>query len=201
MDHSSGEPLPFVQIMFDGSTIGTTSDLDGNFTISNERGLISLSFRSVGYKTKVVTVKPNKSQEIFVVMEPEVYALTDVVVKPDKTRERYRRKGNPAVELIKNVIANKDKNRVESQESYMMETYEKLSMAIEPFDYDLDKNRFWRDFKFLEEYVDTMQLERGVLVVDSGKVQVDSIMIGEDSVQVNVDSVVILRNEDAAKRE
>ena len=144
MDHSSGEPLPFVQIMFDGSTIGTTSDLDGNFTISNERGLISLSFRSVGYKTKVVTVKPNKSQEIFVVMEPEVYALTDVVVKPDKTRERYRRKGNPAVELIKNVIANKDKNRVESQESYMMETYEKLSMAIEPFDYDLDKNRFWR---------------------------------------------------------
>ena len=46
-----------------------------------------------------------------------------------------------------------------------------------------------------------MQLERGVLVVDSGKVQVDSIMIGEDSVQVNVDSVVILRNEDAAKRE
>ena len=108
MDHSTGEPLPFVQIMFDGSTIGTTSDIDGNFAISNERGLISLSFRSVGYKTKVMTVKPGKHTELFVVLEAEVYALEDVVVKPDKTRERYRRKGNPAVELIKNVIANKD---------------------------------------------------------------------------------------------
>lgn len=202
MDHSTGEPLPFVQIMFDGSTIGTTSDLDGNFVISNERGLVSLSFRSVGYKTKIMTVKPGKSQELFVVLEPEVYALSDVVVKPDKTRERYRRKGNPAVELIKNVIANKDKNRVESQESYKMETYEKLSMAIEPFDYDLNKNRFWRDFKFLEEYVDTMYLERGVLVVDSGKINVDSVIIGADSVQVNVDSVVLIRNaEEAAKQQ
>lgn len=202
MDHSTGEPLPFVQIMFDGSSIGTTSDLDGNFVISNERGLVSLSFRSVGYKTKIMTVKPGKSQELFVVLEPEVYALSDVVVKPDKTRERYRRKGNPAVELIKNVIANKDKNRVESQESYKMETYEKLSMAIEPFDYDLNKNRFWRDFKFLEEYVDTMYLERGVLVVDSGKVNVDSVSIGKDSVQVNVDSVVLIRNaEEAAKQQ
>ena len=202
MDHSTGEPLPFVQIMFDGSAIGTTSDLDGNFVISNERGLVSLSFRSVGYKTKIMTVKPGKSQELFVVLEPEVYALSDVVVKPDKTRERYRRKGNPAVELIKNVIANKDKNRVESQESYKMETYEKLSMAIEPFDYDLNKNRFWRDFKFLEEYVDTMYLERGVLVVDSGKVNVDSVSIGKDSVQVNVDSVVLIRNaEEAAKQQ
>ena len=201
MDHSTGEPLPFVQIMFDGSTIGTTSDIDGNFSISNDRGLISLSFRSVGYKTRVMTVKPGKHTELFVVLEAEVYALEDVVVKPDKTRERYRRKGNPAVDLIKNVIANKDKNRVESQESYMMETYEKLTMAIEPFDYDLNKNRFWRDFKFLESYVDTMMLERGVLVVDSGKVQVDSVLIGEDSVQVNVDSVVILRNEEKAKME
>ena len=86
MDHSTGEPLPFVQIMFDGSAIGTTSDMDGNFVISNERGLVSLSFRSVGYKTKIMTVKPGKSQELFVVLEPEVYALSDVVVNPDTPR-------------------------------------------------------------------------------------------------------------------
>ena len=201
MDHNTGEPLPFVQIMFEGSTIGTTSNIDGLFDLSNTRGLISVSFRSVGYKTKIMTVKPGKTTELFVVLEPEVYALEDVVVKPEKTRERYRRKGNPAVELIKNVIANKDKNRVEAQESYRMDTYEKLAMAIEPFDYDLDKNRFWKDFKFLESYVDTMKLERGVLVVDSGHVQVDSIQIGEDSIQINVDSVVLIRNEENAKLE
>jgi hypothetical protein len=81
----------------------------------------------------------------------------------------------------------------------MVNTYEKLAMAIEPFDYDLDKNKFWKDFKFLEEYVDTMLLERGVLMIDSGRVEIDSVQIGEDSVQVNIDSVVILRNEEVAK--
>ena len=124
--------------------------------------------------------------------------LEDVVVTPKRSRERYRRKGNPAVDLIKNVIANKDRNRVGHGDTYKVESYEKLVMALEPFDYNLDKNAFWRDFKFLENYVDTMAFEDGVLVIDSGHVQIDSIQIGEDTTIVNVDSVVITRNEAVA---
>lgn len=195
VDVNTGETLPFVQILFEKSSIGTTTDLDGLFSIENSQNLTTLSFRMVGYKTKTLSVKAGKTTELFVPMEPEVYALQDVVVKPNKKREHYRRKGNPAVELIKNVIANKDKNRVGRSESYKVESYEKLVMALEPFDYNLDKNNFWRKFQFLKNYLDTIQLEDGVLVIDSGRVSIDSVSIGQDSTLVRVDSTVITRNQ------
>lgn len=188
-----------MQIVFTGSTIGTTSDLDGNFRIENNRGLVSLTFRMMGYKPKTVTLKPGKDNELFVVMEPDVVALQDVIVKPTSKREHYRRRGNPAVELIENVIRMKDRNRVGHGDTHRVETYEKLVMAIEPFDFNLDRNSFWQKFKFLENYLDTMAIEDGVLVVDSGRVQVDSISLGQDSTLIRVDSVVISRNQAVAK--
>lgn len=194
VDVNTGETMPFVQIVFAGTSIGTTSDLDGNFVLENDKDLITLYFQMVGYKKKVITVKPGEATEVFVPMEPEVYALQDVVVKPKRQREHYRRKGNPAVELIKNVIANKDKNRVGRSVSYKADTYEKLVMAIEPFDYNLNKNAFWRDFLFLYNYTDTMLLEDGVLVIDSGKVHIDSIALGMDTTLVRVDSVVLAKD-------
>ncbi|MBR6017667.1 MAG: carboxypeptidase-like regulatory domain-containing protein [Paludibacteraceae bacterium] len=198
VEAGTGEAMPFTQIYFEGSQIGTTSDIDGKFEIQNERNLITICFRMLGYKTKVMTVKPGKTTNLFVVLEPEAMELEDVVVTPKRSRERYRRKGNPAVDLIKNVIANKDRNRVGHGDTYRVQSYEKLVMALEPFDYNLDKNAFWRDFKFLENYVDTMAFEDGVLVIDSGHVQIDSVQIGEDTTLVNVDSVVITRNEAVA---
>ena len=194
VEKGSGETLPFVQIYFTGTQIGTTSDMDGNFSLSNSRGLINVSVEMVGYKTQNITLKPGRDNVKRIVMEPEVYALSEFVVKPTRKREHYRRRGNPAVELIKNVIANKDKNRIGGTETYKKRTYEKLLMALEPFDYNLDR-KFWRQFKFLENYLDTMYIERGVLIVDSGKVQVDTIRLGEDSLYIRVDSVVIRTDE------
>lgn len=198
VDANTGETLPFVQIVFAGSTTGGTSDMDGNFRVENERGLTTLEFRMVGYKTKTVSVRANKETELFVAMQPEVYALEDVVVKPKRRREHYRRKGNPAVELIQNVIANKDKNRFGSGATYRKESYEKLVMAVEPFDYNLDKNKFWREFRFLENFVDTMAIEDGVLRIDSGRVEVDTIRIGADTTIIRIDSTVLKRDEHLA---
>lgn len=199
VDANTGETLPFVQILFTGTSIGTTTDLDGLFTIENTQHKATLTFRMVGYKTRTLTVKPDRATELFVSLEPEVYALQDVVVKPQKKREHYRRKGNPAVELIKNVIANKDKNRTSRNESYKVESYEKLVMALEPFDYNLDKNNFWRKFLFLHNYLDTLHLEDGVLMLDSGRVAIDSVSIGQDSTLVRIDSTVITRNQAIAQ--
>lgn len=200
IDEFNGEPLPFAQIVFEGSTIGTTSDLDGNFEISNTRGLIRLSIRMMGYKTQTVTLKPGRANPLLITMESEAVALEDVVIRPtEKIKEHYRRKGNPAVELIKNVIRNKDKNRVGYQDTYEVQSYEKLVMALTPFDFNLDRNSFWQKFKFLENYLDTIDIETGVLVVDSGKVMMDSISIGQDSTLIRVDSVVIARDENKAK--
>lgn len=195
IDEFNGEPLPFAQILFEGSSIGTTADIDGNFRLENARSLTRLTVRMMGYKTQTVPLKLGKANEIIVTMASDAVALQDIVVKPTgKLKERYRRKGNPAVDLIKNVIRMKDKNRVGYQDTYEVKSYEKLVMALEPFDFNLDKNSFWQKFKFLENYLDTMDIETGVLVVDSGRVRVDSVSLGQDTTLVRVDSVVIARD-------
>ncbi|MBQ8958541.1 MAG: carboxypeptidase-like regulatory domain-containing protein [Bacteroidales bacterium] len=160
VDAQTGETLPSVQVYFVGTTIGTITDLDGNFSIENTQGLVTLSFQMVGYKTQILSLKANKiltNQRIE--LQTDVYGLQEIVVKPQrlKREERYRRKGNPAVELVRKVIEHKNANRIESVECYTSKSYEKLIMALDRFDVDFDSSLFWHEFQFLEKYIDTSQ--------------------------------------------
>ena len=190
-------PLPFVQVWFEGTNNGTTSDVNGQFEISNTASMQTVSFSMVGYRKKLVRVKGERVNTIRVVMEEEAYTIKEVLVKPSRRRKGYRRKGNPAVELAQHVIDNKNKNRVGYSDTYMTETYEKLSLAIEPFDYDLDKTQFRRNFKFLTGYLDTMIISRGALMADTSRVRMDTIWLGEDSMVVNERKVQLVRNSDS----
>jgi hypothetical protein len=48
-DGETGEPLPFVNIVFKGTTIGTISDVDGNFFIQAHVDRDTLEFSMMGY--------------------------------------------------------------------------------------------------------------------------------------------------------
>src|SRR5689334_12267594 len=52
----SGEPLPGVSVTAKGSTIGTQTDLNGNFTLQVPQNTRILSFSSVGYTQQDYTV-------------------------------------------------------------------------------------------------------------------------------------------------
>ena len=117
VDAQTGETLPFVQIYFIkpsstgtvATTIGTTSDADGNFSISTTEGYTTLNFQMMGYKTEMYNLRAGQMKKnVKVKMEPDVYGLQDIVVTPKNRKQQYKRKGNPAVELIRNVIARKD---------------------------------------------------------------------------------------------
>lgn len=157
IDAQTGETMPYVQIMFPGSTIGTMSDQDGNFEIENNRGLTTLSFQMLGYETTLMTIMPNTVQDgLTVEMSPDIYGIQAVTVTPKRRKDRaYKRRGNPAVELIRNVIARKDSNRPGNTERYKADVYEKLTMSLDKFDVDFENNRFWSKFNFIEKYVDT----------------------------------------------
>ena len=160
VDAQTGETLPSVQVYFMGTTIGTISNLDGEFYIENAQGLVTLAFQIIGYKTQIVNLKANKMlKDQRIKLEPDVYGLQEIVVKPQRlTREeRYRRKGNPAVELIRKVIDHKNANRIVSVDCFRSNSYEKLIMALDRFDVDFDSSGFWNQFRFLEKYIDTSQ--------------------------------------------
>lgn len=87
-NHKNNEPIPFTNIIIDGKpTQGTTSDIDGNFTITNVTpGYAKLVATSVGFK-KFITEDflVTKAYPVFVNinMDELVISLATVEVRPD----------------------------------------------------------------------------------------------------------------------
>lgn len=167
-DAETNEPIPFVQIVFEGSTIGTETDMDGKFTISNTQGLTKLLFRMMGYEAQSYkAVKGKTKKRVTVKMVPRGKTLQAVEVTAKKGSGKYSRKHNPAVELVKKVIAKKEENRLESADQYHRKVYERLSMSLDDFNPDFEGKRIWRKLSFLEKYIDETEFDATPILVVS----------------------------------
>ena len=78
-DEVTGETVPFVSVVVQGASTGTSTDLDGAFELSGlQPGLVNLSFSSVGYKTATrleVELTPARPAFLTVVLEPLTVAV------------------------------------------------------------------------------------------------------------------------------
>lgn len=84
-DSESGEPLPGVNVMIQGTTMGSVTDLDGMYETEIPAGAV-LMFSYVGYKTQLIEV--GSQTQISVSLEPDVTALSEVVVVGYGTQEK-----------------------------------------------------------------------------------------------------------------
>ena len=78
MDGAFNEPMPGVAIQVQGTTTGTVTDLDGNFTLEVPSQDAVLIFSFVGYKTQNITVGSQRT--INVTMQEDTETLEEVVV-------------------------------------------------------------------------------------------------------------------------
>ena len=60
---SEGNPIPGATIIVDGTTNGTTSDFDGNYTISVSSDQ-SLQFSSLGFSSQIIRVGDQETIDI-----------------------------------------------------------------------------------------------------------------------------------------
>ena len=157
-DAQTGEPLPYVSVVFPGTQTGTMTDPQGAFSLESSRGYSSVSFQMLGYETLIVSVRPNAANtDLKVRLNPDTYGIQAVVVKPRRRRDNaYSRRNNPAVELVEKVIAHKADNNIRSRDRFHVQNYEKMLMSLDRFDVDWNAP-FWRKVDFLEKYVDTSQ--------------------------------------------
>ncbi len=159
-DAETNEPIPFVQIVFEGTTIGTETDMDGKFSISNTQGLTKLQFRMMGYEAQTFKAVQGKTKKrVTVKMVPRGKTLAAVEITAKKGNSKYSRKHNPAVELVKKVIAHKEENRLEHVDQYHRQVYERLSMSLDDFNPDFEGKRIWRKLNFLEKYIDETEFD------------------------------------------
>lgn len=159
-DAETNEPIPFVQIVFEGTTIGTETDMDGKFSISNTQGLTKLQFRMMGYEAQTFKAVQGKTKKrVTVKMVPRGKTLQAVEITAKKGNSKYSRKHNPAVELVKKVIAHREENRLEHVDQYHRQVYERLSMSLDDFNPDFEGKRIWRKLNFLEKYIDETEFD------------------------------------------
>lgn len=163
-DKNTGEPLAFVQIAIPGTKYGTVSDINGQFDLSVTAVDTILNFRMVGYRPQTIVLKKN-THRLKVSMEPEVTTLQTVNVTAKKgKRERYSRRNNPAVELVKHVIDRKDENHVMANEMFSRRVFEKLNMCLDQFHPDFEKHAFWKHFRFVEKYIDHAEFDNAEIL-------------------------------------
>jgi hypothetical protein len=156
-DAKEKDPLPYVTVLFKGTTIMTRTDADGRFTISTTAAHNTLQFSYVGYKAEFVTITPSQVQEISVKLTPEATTLNEVVVSAGK-RPRYRNKENPAVELIRKVIDNKAINRGERYKAIEFEQYERMMFSLSNLSEKFKNKRIFRNYQFLFEEQDSTRI-------------------------------------------
>ncbi|MDT0630266.1 SusC/RagA family TonB-linked outer membrane protein [Rubrivirga litoralis] len=85
-DATSGDPLPFVNIIIQGTTRGVATDVDGNYSIEVPGPDAVLLYRFLGYVDQAITV--GSQSVINVGLEEDSNVLDDVVVVGYGTQRR-----------------------------------------------------------------------------------------------------------------
>jgi hypothetical protein len=155
IDSLSGKAIESVAISFEKGKVGTLTNQKGEFRLSNNKQSRSiLLFSAMGYKSKQLAISPGRSYILRIKLVSEGIRINEVVIKPSK--EKYSKKDNPAVELIKKVIANKDKNIVETEDYYRYSQYERIFFALNDFN---PNKGLLKSQKYLAKYTDTSGID------------------------------------------
>lgn len=156
-DAVSHEPLQSVAVVFSKTVTGTTSDVNGYYSLSGHAASNKVQISCLGYESIEQTIQLGMNQTLNIRLNREINQIEGVVIRYKK--EKYRNKENPAVELIEKVIENKSKNRKEGFEYYEYEKYEKTQFALSNFSDKFMNRKALRKFKFVFENIDTTKLE------------------------------------------
>ena len=106
----------------------------------------------MGYVTKVVNIIPGVTKNLNVRMRPDDIMLDEVVVKPK--REKYSRKNNPAVELMKKVIAHKKNNKLSENDYYQYNKYQKITMSLNDVTPEMLEKGMYKKMPFLKDQIE-----------------------------------------------
>ena len=108
---SDGSPLSYVNIYITGTSIGTTSNEEGRYTLEANEGQYEISYQYIGYKTHKENVNLNtESQTIDITLYPEEYSLDEITISANAEDPAYAiiRKAQQKRKEYKDLLSNKE---------------------------------------------------------------------------------------------
>ena len=150
-DSLTNEPLMYITVQYEGKGVGAITNAEGEYQVETRKGWDELMFSAIGYITKRVKLTPD-TKVLNVQLQPADVMLSEVVVKPKK--EKYSRKNNPAVDFMRKVIANKKALKLEENDYYQYQKYEKMKMSINDVTPEKMEKGIYKKFSFFKDQVE-----------------------------------------------
>lgn len=127
VEEATGDTIPFPSVQYKKERIATSGNAYGHFSVKRLNGE-KLTFSAVGYQELTILIGPNTPSEMRITLKTDTKQLKGVTVK--SKRSKYSRKNNPAVELMKRVIAAKKRTDLANHDYYQFNKYQKITLAI-----------------------------------------------------------------------
>jgi len=113
-------PLPFVHLRFDSGHSGTTTNIDGKFTLPGHVKQIQFSY--IGFKPLTITLGSSVEEDWTVQLVPDDNLLSTIEVRPGK---------DPAYRIMQTVLEHASENDPENLASYQYTSYHKFWLTAE----------------------------------------------------------------------
>ncbi len=126
-DAATGDTIYYPSVSYKGQHIAVSGTARGEYSIVRKEGLV-LTFSAVGYAPVQVVVKSSTPKTLNIKLKSDTRQLAEVVVR--QKRGKYSRKDNPAVELMRRVIAAKKRTRLENHDFFQYTKYQKITLAM-----------------------------------------------------------------------
>jgi len=121
IDDKTGETLPFVNVYFQNTRVGTSTNLDGKYRIKARNHNDTLIFSMIGFHEVKAHVKAGKKYRLIIRLKEDSQILDEIVITPDE---------NPAHIILRNIIKNKRKNNPEKYNRFNCQTYTLLNASF-----------------------------------------------------------------------
>ena len=148
-DANSGDPIPYVNVIFGGTTTGITSDFDGNYELKSSEPVDTIVVSYIGYRVRKKAISRGISQIVNIQLEEDVTTLQEIVFEAGE---------NPAFEVLRNVVRNKKNNDKRKLTAYEYDTYTKIEIDVDNLS---DKFRQRKMVKKITQVLDSIEVIAG----------------------------------------
>lgn len=132
-DAATGEGIPFASVALKNKPTGTTTDVEGRYSLRLTQLSDSLVVLSLGYKTTTYPLLVKASQTIDAQLVAAATRLQEVKV--------YAKGGDPAYRILREVVHRRDQYNPAQLQAYQYDSYTKVEAYINNFNQKRKNNK------------------------------------------------------------
>ncbi len=156
-DAKTGEPIPFAAVQFAQTTIGTTTDFEGTYTLSHDQYYDSIRVSVMGYNSRTKPLpKGLKTATIDFQLAAVTFDLGEVVIHAGE---------NPAHRILREAAKRKDDYNFERADGVEYESYQITDVALTNISEGFKQQRAMKQFVKIFDSLAKIAGEDGKIVL------------------------------------